>query len=159
MSIKDDIKSALKSNQDTLNAFLAELSEEDLALRQRMTNSIIAWQLGHLISWEVEMCAEIPGARYPTLPAGMKVAYGDYNTRLAMPPTGYLKKMEYLELFNEVRSATNDALARLADADLDRPTKGPMAPRAPTIGALLWLAANHTHLTLNGLMTWTSEAD
>ena len=23
--------------------------------------------------------------------------------------------------------------------------------------ALLWLAANHTHLTLNGLMTWTSE--
>jgi len=158
MQAKDDIKLALKSNQDTLNSFLAVLSDQDLTVRRPVpTANNIAWHMGHLITWEVGMCA-VPGAKYPALPAGMKEAYGGYNTRLAVPPAGYLKNAEYLELFNKVRSATLAALDCLADADLDKPTTGPMAPWAPTVGALLWLAADHTHLTLRGLRTWTSEA-
>jgi len=162
MQAKDDIKLALKDNQDTLNRFLAGLSDEDLTLRRRMglpepTADNIAWQMGHLITSEVAMGEEVPGAKYPELPAGMTEAHGS-NARLAVPPAGYLKKAEYVEWFNKARSATLAALDRLPDADLDKPTMGPMAPSAPTVGALLWLIANHTVLTIRGLRTWTSEA-
>jgi DinB superfamily len=162
MQSKDDIKSTLKENQDTLNEFLAGLSDEDLALRRKMglpvpTADNIAWQMGHLITSEVAMGAAVPGASYPELPAGMKEAYGR-NARLIVPPVGYLKKAEYLEWFNKVRSATLAALDRLTEADLDKPTLGPMAPSAPTVGALLWHIANHTCLTIGGLRTFGPEA-
>ena len=39
------------------------------------------------------------------------------------PPGGYLKKAEYLELFNKVRGITIAAVERLSDADLDKPTR------------------------------------
>jgi DinB superfamily len=148
----------LKSNLDTLNSFVAGLSDQDLTVRRPFpTSDNIAWQMGHLITSEVGMGAEVPGAKYPPLPAGMKEAYGS-NTGLNVPPTGYLTKAEYLELFNKVRSATLAALDHLADADLDKPTTGPMAPSAPTVGALLWLLANHTVLTIRGLQTFNPEA-
>jgi hypothetical protein len=161
MQAKDDIKLALKSNQDTLNSFLADLSDQDLTVRRTLLGPVptadnIAWQMGNLITSEVGMCAAVAGAKYPALPAGMKEAYGS-NARLAVPPAGYLKKAEYLELFNKVRSATLAALDRLADPDLEKPTTGPMSQWAPTVGALLWLTAQHTVLTLQGLQTWTSD--
>jgi hypothetical protein len=151
MQSKDDVRSALKSNQDTLNGFLADLSDRDITVRQRF-HPAIAWQMGHQIIAEVEMGAMVPTARYPELPAGMNEAYAT-KTSGAAPPAGYLKKAEYLEWFNNVRSATLAALDRLADADLDKPTTGPMAQWAPTVGDLLLLMANHTALTINGLMT------
>jgi hypothetical protein len=148
---KDDIKLALESNQDTLNGFLADLSDQDITVRQRF-HPAIAWQMGHQIIAEVEMGAMVPAARYPELPAGMKEAYAT-KTGGAAPPAGYLKKAEYLEWFNKVRSATLAALDHLTNADLDKPTTGPMAQWAPSVGDLLLLMANHTALTINGLMT------
>jgi hypothetical protein len=157
MQSKDDIRSALKSNQDTLNGFLADLSDQDLAVRRLLAPGTIAWQMGHLITSEVAMGAAIPGASYPELPPGMKETYGSH-ARLTVPPGGYLKKAELVEWFNKVRSATLAALDCLTDADLNKPTTGPMTSSAQTVGELLWLMANHTILTLNGLMTQTPVA-
>ena len=42
------------------------------------------------------------------------------------------------------RKATIAALSKLSDADLDRPTTGPMAQFAPTLGQLFLAASNHT---------------
>ena len=47
-------------------------------------------------------------------------------------------------LFDKVRSATSAALAKLSDADLDRPTTGQMAGFAPRLGDFFMLVANHT---------------
>ena len=143
MQAKDVIKLALKSNQDILNMFLADLSDQDLTVRPAPTANNIAWQLGHLITSEVGMGAVVAGARYPELPAGMKEAYNS-KTAGATPPSGFLKKAEYLELFNKVRSATIATVERMTDADFDKPTTGSMAQWAPTVGALLLLTANHT---------------
>lgn len=159
MPAKHEIKSALQSNQDTLNGFLAALADEDITAPQRMTFTSIAWQMGHLIVTEVDTGAMVPGAEYPELPAGMKEAYARENASVALP-AGYLKKAEYLKLFNAVRSATLAALDRLADADLDRPITGALSQWAPTVGDLLLLMANHTQLTTNGLMHfWPAEEE
>jgi hypothetical protein len=49
-------------------------------------------------------------------------------------------------LFNKVRQATLANLERLSEADLDKPAAGDVAKIAPTLGALLLLAASHSVL-------------
>ena len=60
-----------------------------------------------------------------------------------MPAGGYLKKAEYLEMFNNVRGTTISLVEKMSDADFDKPTTGGMAKWAPTVGALILLNANH----------------
>jgi uncharacterized damage-inducible protein DinB len=80
---------------------------------------------------------------YPPLPAG----FADQHTKAtsaAEPPKGFRTKSEYMNLFNQTREATLATLAKMPDADLDKPTSGDMAKFAPTMGALLLLNSNHT---------------
>ena len=85
----------------------------------------------------------LPGAAYPELPAG----FAERHTKeTAAKDTGFGTKAEYLNLFNKVRQATIDALAKLSDADLDKPTSGP-SPRWPRrSGRLLGLNADHVQM-------------
>ena len=79
-------------------------------------------------------------AVYPELPAG----FADrHNKETASRDTGFGTKAEYLDLFNKVRQATIDSVAKLSEADLDKPTTGPVAAMAPTLGAMLLLNADH----------------
>ena len=82
----------------------------------------------------------LPGAAYPELPAGFAERH---NKETSTKDSGFGTKAEYLGLFNKVRQATIDAVAKLSDADLDKPTTGRMAEMVPTLGALLLLNANH----------------
>ncbi len=143
MNARDAIKIALTSTQGLLPQYLNDLSDEDLLVRPVPAANHIAWQLGHLIATEAMMGDLIPGARYPELPAGLK-SQMDGKSAKTPPPGGYLKKAEYVDWFNKVRSATVASVERLTDADLDKPTPGDFAQWAPTIGALLMLTATHT---------------
>jgi uncharacterized damage-inducible protein DinB len=144
MKAKDAIRTALQGTQQLLSRYLADLSDADLLVRPVPGANHIAWQLGHLIHAEVHLLAnQVPGATYPELPAGFaarhaKAVAGSESTK------GFGTKAEYLDLFNKVREATLANLEKLADADLDRPNTGEMAPVAPTVGALLLLQSNHT---------------
>jgi hypothetical protein len=143
MNARDAIRTALNSTSDLVNMFIGDLSDADLVVRPVPAANHIAWQLGHLIQSEQMMGKVIPGARYPELPAGFTEKHkGEKPAQEAT--TGFPSKAVYLDLFKKTRGATLDALARLSDADLDRPTEGQMAQWAPTIGALLILTANHT---------------
>jgi uncharacterized damage-inducible protein DinB len=143
MQTKDAIKLALKSTNDFLNMYLSDLSDDDLKVRPAPTANNIAWQLGHLISSEHSMMEVMPGTKYPELPAGMKDGYTK-KTASTSPPTGYLKKAEYLDLMNKMRAVTIAQVERMTDAEFDKPMSGQMAQWAPTLGALLMLTANHT---------------
>jgi len=142
MTARDVIKTALASTQSLLNWYLSDLSDGDLAVRPVPSANTIAWQMGHLINAEVSLLKDLPGARYPELPASFK----DYNSKTAhvAPPGGYMKKAEYVDWFNKVRAASVENAARLNDADLDKPNTNSVAQFAPTLGALLVLIANHT---------------
>ncbi len=142
MNAKEALRIALTSTRDMLTMFLGDLSDADLLVRPVPGANHIAWQLGHLIASESRMGQQLPGARYPELPAGFAEQHGKEKATQD-PPRGFGTKAAYLDLFGKVRNATLAALENLSEADLDRRTEGPMAQYAPTVGALLVLNANH----------------
>ena len=136
------IQAALKGTSSLVGWYLSDLSDADLLVRPVPKANHIAWQLGHLIASEDHLVKiVIPDAKYPELPAGFQAKY---TKETASSDTGFLTKNQYLDLFNKMREASIAAVGKLSDADLDKPTTGPMAQFAPTAGNLLILAANHT---------------
>jgi uncharacterized damage-inducible protein DinB len=143
MTAKDALKTALTGTQNLLSWYLSDLSDADLLVRPVPAANHIAWQLGHLIHSEHSLLGQLSGAAYPALPAGWADQHG--KSAAAMdPPKGFATKTEYLTRFNQAREATLTTLAKMSDADLDKPTQGKMAQFAPTLGALLLLQSNHT---------------
>jgi hypothetical protein len=137
------IQQALRGTQFIFTQYLSDLSDADLLTRPVPQANHIAWQIGHLITAEVGLLSQVPGANSPELPAGFDQQHSK-DTAGAESPKGFLTKQEYLNLFNRQREHTLTVVAKLSDADLDRPSTGRMAKFAPTIGALLLLISNHT---------------
>ncbi len=143
MNAKEALKTALTSTQFLLGRYTEDLSDADLLVRPVPNANHIAWQLGHLAAAERQLGAQIPGAAYPALPGGWAEQYGK-STASMEPPKGFHTKAQYLAELNKSRDATLAALAKMSDADLDKPTEGQMKAFAPTIGALIVLISNHT---------------
>jgi hypothetical protein len=143
MNAKEAVKIALTSTQYLLNRYVSDLSDADILVRPVPNANHIAWQLGQLIWAEAEMMkAELPTAAFPELPAGFKKQH-DKDTAAMEPPKGFRTKHEYMDLFGKVRGATIAALDQISDADLDKPTSGPMAKYAPKLADMLQMQANH----------------
>lgn len=143
MNSRDAIQTALNQTQGMLPMYLGDLSDADLLVRPVPGANHIAWQVGHLISSEKFLLKDHIQASYPELPAGFDELHSGKKANVDSDP-GFLSKGQYLELFNQVREATKAAAAKLREADLDRPAKGPVEKLAPTVGALLILVSNHT---------------
>jgi hypothetical protein len=138
------IQEALKSTQFLMNQYLGDLSDADLLVRPAAGANHTAWQLGHLIAAERGLVLpELPKAPYPELPAGFAEAHSK-KTTASDGPAGFRSRAEYQALFNSMRETTIAAVGALTDADLDRPSVGPLAAFAPTLAAMLILVANHT---------------
>jgi hypothetical protein len=138
------LETALSGTQFLTNQYLNDLSDADLLVRPVAGANHIAWQLGHLIASEISLVrSQLPDAAYPQLPTGFAEQHGK-ETAGQEPPKGFLKKQQYVDLFNRVRDATKATVAKLSDADLDRPSTGNMAQFAPKLGDFLVLVANHT---------------
>jgi len=136
------VQTALKSTADLPGMYLSDLSDADLLVRPVPNANHIAWQLGHLIDSECHLTTEVlKGAKYPELPKRFQEQYTKEGSK---KDTGFLGKKDYLGLFAKTRQATVEAVGKLTEADLDKPTSGPMAQYAPTWGALLLLVSNHT---------------
>lgn len=144
MNARDVIESALKGTQMVLNAYLEDLSDDDLLRRPVPGANHIAWQLGHLITSEIGLVkADIPDAAYPDLPAGFAEQHNAEHAK-SESADGYLAKQQYADLFNRVRQATIATVGKLSDDDLDRPSQGPLKQMCPRLGDLLILVSNHT---------------
>jgi hypothetical protein len=154
MKATDAVRTALMSTQNLLEMYVADLSDADLQHRAVPKANTIAWQIGHLIESEAMLGSQIPGAKYPELPAKFKMPRDGSN-----PPGGYPSKGELLEEFKKVRNATMAAVERLNDADLDKPMSGDMAKWAPTLGAMLILAANHVMMHVGQFTTVRRSLD
>ncbi len=138
------IETALSSTQNLLNQYMSDLSDADLLVRPAPGANHIAWQLGHLIFAECHLAGpQLPVIKYPDLPSNFAQQYGKEGAG-DDSPKNFLRKAQYMELFNQVRDTTKAAVAKLSDSDLDRPSTGSMAKIAPTVGALLVLLSNHT---------------
>jgi uncharacterized damage-inducible protein DinB len=143
MNGKDAIRTGLASTQYLVNWFISDLSDADLLVRPVPGANHIAWQLGHLIHSECALGKELPGAAYPELPTGFADQHAN-KKHATDSDEGFASKPEYAALFAKVREATIANLDRVSDADLDRPSSGPVAKFAPTLGAVLTLMCNHS---------------
>jgi uncharacterized damage-inducible protein DinB len=144
MNGREAIQAALTSTRDLLGWYVSDLSDADLLIRPAPQANHIAWQLGHLITADSYLIkGELPDTPYPELPAGFTERHANKNAA-AESSEGFATRAEYLDLFTKTRNTTIAAVGKLSDADLDRPTKGPMAKFAPTLGQLFLLVANHT---------------
>ncbi|MCI0462717.1 MAG: DinB family protein [Gemmataceae bacterium] len=144
MNGREAIQSALTSTRDLLGWYVSDLSDADLLVRPAPSANHIAWQLGHLVTAESGLIKpELPDIPYPELPAGFLERHANKNASIESTE-GFGTRAEYLDLFTKARNATIAAVGKLSDSDLDRPTKGPMAKFAPTLGQLFLLVANHT---------------
>jgi DinB superfamily len=135
------VLTALKSTADFPNMYLSDMSDADFLVRPAPTANHIAWQMGHLIEAECHLTKMIlADAKYPELPKGFSE---QHNKEASKRDSGFLTKAEYLGLFAKSREATIAAVAKLTDADLDKPVTGNMAKFAPNWGSLLLLVSNH----------------
>src|SRR5581483_6127371 len=100
MQAKDVIKTALQSSQQLLEWYVSDLSDADLEHRPAPKANCTAWQLAHLVEAEAMLGAQIPGAKYPELPAKLKMPKDGSD-----PAGGYPSKGELLEQFKMVRNA------------------------------------------------------
>jgi hypothetical protein len=145
MNAKEAIRISLGASERLLPMYLNDLSDADILIRPVPDANHIAWQLGHVIASECRLGRQLPGSTYPELPAGFAEQHVKGNSKTD-PPKGFGSKGQYLELFTKVRQATLANLEKLSEVDLDKPATGDIAKMAPTLGAILLLAASHAVL-------------
>lgn len=142
MTTKDALTYSLVSTKQIAGMFLADLDDADLQVRPVPNANNIAWQIGHLIASETSLGGKL-GITYPALPPIIQ-ELGKTETTKTHADGGNLSKAHYLKLFNEVRDATIAGLAKVPDADLDKPNEGMLQQIAPKHGDIIGLIANHT---------------
>jgi len=153
MTAKDAIRYSLESSKWLLTTYLADLSDADLMVRPVPAANHTAWQLGHLISEESKLLAsQFPDNTITLLPGGFSK---DHRREMAAgdDPAAFRPKAEYLKLFEQVRAGTISALEGLTENELDRPTTGPFAPFASTLGSFFLFVSNHTLMHAGQLTT------
>lgn len=140
------LTSSLGTSRQVMEWIVSDLSDADLLVRPVPEANHFAWQLGHVVLSERNIVREqLPHAAMPELPPGFAELHA------SPPPAGdgrYLSKAEYLEHLGRVREATIAVLAGLSEADLSRPTSGPLASFFPTLGSIFTMLSDHFYMHL-----------
>jgi hypothetical protein len=142
MNTRDAIKTAYAMPDSICRTYLSDLTDAQLLNRPVPESNHIAWQLGHLISAEHMFIEAICPGVMPALPANFAQNH-DKAKAASDDPTGFLKKDEYLKLYDQVRAGTMKAIETLKDGDLDK--QGPEKFRAycPTVASVLLMQPTH----------------
>ncbi len=142
MNTKEAIGATLATSSMVLSSYVGDLTDEELMTRPAEGCNHIAWQLGHLISSECSLLDMVAPGAAAKLPEGFaekhsKETIGDDN------PANFCTKQEYLDLFETVHAATQAALEKASDEDLNKPGPEHFAQMFPTVGHLYILIATH----------------
>ena len=142
MNAKDAIRSSANLSTMVLKTYISDLDDADLMRRPGEGCNHLAWQLGHLISSEVQLLKMIAPGQGIELPDG----FADAHSKEACDnddPAGFHGKQTYVELFDQVRAASLAALDAYAESDLDNPAPEDFREFCPTMGDMFTLIATH----------------
>ncbi|QDU92498.1 DinB family protein [Lignipirellula cremea] len=142
MNAKDAIRSSANLSSTVLKSYFSDLDDADLMRRPTEGCNHLAWQLGHLISSEVQLLNGVAPGQGITLPEGFSEAHAKEQCGND-DPAGFLDKAAYAELFDKVRAASLAALDGYAESDLDSPAPEQMRNFCPTMGDMFTLIAAH----------------
>jgi len=142
MNTREAFQPGINMGQFLVEAYLNGLSDADLLVRAVPGTNHIAWQLGHAIESEHDMIEAIVPGSMPELPAGFRERHTKDKAK-SDNPQDFFKKDEYLKAFNEQRAGTLKALARMSDADFDKPSPEPMQSYAKNLGEVFSMQGTH----------------
>ncbi len=142
MDAKDAIRSSANFSSMVLNSYISDLDDADLMRRPGAGCNHLAWQLGHLISSEVQLLEMVAPGKGAELPEGFAEAHSKDNSQ-SDDPAAFHTKGEYQALFEKVRSATMAALDACPASDLDNPSPESFRDFCPTVGDMYVLIATH----------------
>jgi hypothetical protein len=142
MKAQDVLKTCLKTTNLAVQSYLSDLSDADLFTRPHKECNHIAYQLGHVISSNVEMLEAICPGVAPKLPEGFAAAYTKENAS-SDDPKKFHTKQQYLDLLNQLNEAVNAGLAKTTEEQLDAPGPEQWRQWFPTVGDIWVLIVNH----------------
>ncbi len=142
MDAKDAIRSCANTCSMIVKTYLGDLEDADLMRRPAQGCNHLAWQMGHLISSEVQMLETVAPGQGISLPAGFAQAHAP-DCSNSDDPAAFQNKATYLELFDKARAASLAALESLPEADLDQPAPEQFRSFCPTLGDFFILMATH----------------
>jgi hypothetical protein len=142
MNVTEVLKANLSSPDMICRRYLDDLKDSDLLVRAVPNSNHIAWQLGHLIVAERSMMEELFPGSMPALPAGFAEKHSK-DMATSDDPKGFLKKDEYLKLYDQVRSGTLKGIEKLTEGDLDKPAPERFRSFAPTIASVILMQPAH----------------
>ena len=102
-------------------AYLGDLTDEELFVRPVEGANHIAWQLGHLIASENHMINQVRPDSMPPLPDGFAEKHSK-ETSAVDDPAKFQSKEEYLTLMQEQRAGTIAVLDSMSEDDLNSPS-------------------------------------
>ena len=142
MDSRQALKSGINGANHLIDTYLGDLSDADLLVRAIPGTNHIAWQLGHLIQAEHFMVEKVCPGSMPKLPEGFKQQHTT-ETAGSDDPKAFLTKDQYLALFKEQRAGTLAALAKMSDADLDKPVPPPLDKMWKRAGDVFAMQGTH----------------
>lgn len=135
MSTAETIETSLQTPNMIVQAYLDDLSDEDLLVRPIEGANHIAWQLGHLIVSQNSLINQVCPGAMPALPDGFAEKYTKETAQLD-DPHAFHSKAELLALMDAQRKAMLESLAGLSDEDLEKPAPEPIQRFGATVGAV-----------------------
>ena len=142
MTAKDLLLANMDVSLGIFRRYLSDLDDRDLLRRPVPGANHLAWQLGHLIASEHRMVELVAPGSMPPLPEGFLRRH-DKQAVACDDPAEFLDKRAYLELWERQRAGTKEVLARLPEAELDRPGPEPVRSYAPSVGAVFLVIGSH----------------
>ncbi len=142
MNTKDAFRSSMDISLFVLMQYVSDLSDDELMRRPAEGCNTLAWQLGHLINSEVGLLSAVCPGKAAELPAGFAEQHSKDKAQ-SNDPAGFLKRQEYVDLFQKVRAATVKALEEMPEAEFDQPSPEGLRKRFPTVGSVFTLIGVH----------------
>ena len=142
MSLAIHLRESLELPAFIVNAFLADLTDDELLVRPADGMNHIAWQLGHLIFSENSHINEVAASQMPPLPEGFAGQHSRATSEIDAPGS-FRTKNEYVALMAGQRSATLMLLAGLSDDDLQQPSPESIRYLGPTVACVFSGIATH----------------
>ena len=142
MRLAHHIRQSLELPAFIVNAFLQDLSDDELFVRPSAGMNHIAWQVGHLIESENSHINLVTACQMPPLPEGFAAQHCRATSTID-DPDRFRTKSEYLALMAEQRSATLEVLSRLRDEDLQQPSPESIHYFGPTVACVFSGTATH----------------
>jgi len=136
MSIATHIKHELQLPACAVQAYLQDLTDDDLMRRPVENANHIAWQLGHLIESEHNLNNMVCPDSMPALPDGFAAKHAKENAG-SDDKSAFCTKEEYLKAMDEQRAGTLALLDKLSDEELEKPAPEPIQKFGATVGAVI----------------------